>query len=324
MKTYVATALKLLLSYLLIIVLGTLLGAVLYMIYSLCTTLVAGQGIASFEPVVFVRGIFLCAPIVMMASSLFMVIYLICHPSHSWLPLSVYAVLCFVTWLVFIPLVFSAWFSVSAGVEQAEDKKSVLLSPGYFRNEGKSLFFYTRVTEDNVADGVCITFDKSSGELSTFSSVELPYSERGFTDSLIRESVGMPRLVFVLTAGFTTVLHIAQTEYTKGYLSWLCFSSMALAFFAAAGLRHVSKWRLVSLIFVGYYSFGVIIFNGLCYSDFIVTSVQDAVNGILKNYIHVGNPFLVICNLLLAVIFAVIGLVLDVHRKAELKEKGAD
>ena len=57
---------------------------------------------------------------------------------------------------------------------QMEAKKEVTLSSGYFRHEDTGhIFYYSRVWNYNIADGICIAPDAADGGVYTFSGVSL-------------------------------------------------------------------------------------------------------------------------------------------------------
>ena len=314
MKTSLSNALKLLVSYIVIMLVGTFLGAVLYTIYSLCTTIVAGELISFFDPALFMKGIFVCAPVIMAASGMLMIFYLIRHSSGSWLPILFYIIIYLSTWIFLMPLSFS--------VEHVflERHKAVTLatpnvSSGYFRRSGPYISYFSKVDDTNYVSGLCIDANGASKEVYTFSDMILVQGDEIFVDSLVQENMGMPGFVADMFIYGSGLLQIGRVEHRHGFFHWLCFATMGLAIAAIAGLRHVSKWRLVNVVLMFYSMFLILFLNIYSYFESFLTPLVVYMNGILEKVIRVENPFLLTSNLLLAFIFALTGLLIDINRK---------
>ena len=88
---------------------------------------------------------------------------------------------------------------------------------------------------------------------------------------------------------------------------------------SVAGSRHLSSWRIVNVIVILFLTFGILTFNVINYEQSFITPIQLYFNSYLEKFIKIGNPFLMVCNFLLAIILFVIGLVIDIKRKKEIK-----
>ena len=332
MKTQssISIALKLIIFYLFVLVAGTVACAVVYTIYSLCTSLVAGQGLPSFNFAYFLNGIFVFTPVVLIVSGVLMCLYLIRNSSPSWLPLIVYALLYVASWCLLMPLNFLLYNKiVNTGavgeVSKADSDTSlgtllkepdVVLSPGYFRHEGDDfIFYYSFVDENNVADGMCIIPEAKNQHVQTFSAVALPL-KADFSDNLIKDTVDMPQSVSTLVRYFRLLIQIAHKEFSEGFLVWLSFATISLALLSVAGLRHVSKWRLINVLMLICATVCIVVFNIFAYTESAMESVKNTVNGI-ASFLPSKNPFAAIVNVLIFVLFTIIGFVIDIHRKSE-------
>lgn len=332
MKTQssLSIAIKLVIFYLCVLIAGTVMCAVVYTIYSLCTSLVAGQGLPSFDFSYFLNGIFIFTPVVLIVSGVLMCLYLIRNSSPSWLPLIVYALLSVASWCLLMPLNFSLYNRIAtqaggqhpqgtAGEEQAGHllkEPDVVLSPGYFRHEGDNIiFYYSFVDEKNVVDGVCIVPDAKTHNVQTFSGVALPV-KADFSDNIIKDTVDMPRSVSTLVTHFRLFIQIAFEAFTGGFMAWLCFATISVALLSVAGLRHLSKWRLINVLLLICATVCIVVFNIFSYENSVLDTAKQAVNSKM-GFLPLKNPFAALCNIAVFVIFTVLGLIIDIHRKSE-------
>ena len=92
-------SIKIFAAYIAIVMLGLCTGAFLYMTYSLCTVLVAGQKFSAF----FLQGIFEVLPTVLSLCPLFISFYLIRHKEIPWYSVLVCMILHLCLWIFFIP-----------------------------------------------------------------------------------------------------------------------------------------------------------------------------------------------------------------------------
>ena len=314
----IKTSLKLLLSYIVIVIAGTLFGACLYMIYSLCTMLVAGESLSGFSTDFFIRGLFVSFPISVILSCMFLVLYLIRHPASPTFPLVTYIVLAFISWLSFIPL-------CNIIAEKYESKTVVVktnrvVSANVFRHDGKDVVLYTHINADRTAEGVRI---KNGEEIDHFFTEPVMQSKSQFSDNLIEESIAMPRLFKYVIQGDDILGRVAKASQKAGYSYWICFASLGLALLSVIGLRRITSWRLLNTFMVIFATIGILVLNALYYGTGIFGHVPIIVDGWFRKTTFLQNPFMVICNSVIAIVFLAWGLCLDLFKKnPDLDEEG--
>ena len=322
----IKTSLKLIAAFLAIGIVGSVAGACLYMVYSACTVLVAGESLAAFSVTLFVNGLFASFPVCMMVSSMMLTLYLIRHPAFPIIPICMYFILMSSVWIVLVP--FSNKLSMKYRKTNQTEASTRTVSPGFFRHDDGYILFYSKITDAHEVDGVCIDDTGSSGRLYTYEKVPLAKNERKFSDSLIEETVAMPKLFQLIIKGNTilesTSLVMTERGKTIGYSWWLCFASFGLALLSVIGLRRVSNWRLLNTFLVIFTTAGIIGFNVLCYGKAPqLATISGVFDTWFKQTAFLHNAFPVVCNILIAFIFLVWGLCLDIFKKnTELDEEG--
>ena len=301
-KQSLISSLKLIVFYVCISIVMCAALASVYMIYMLCINMVAGQQLA-FDMQLFLDGVLLFLPLVLVLQAMFMTLWMIRHPESALLPVVFYAVIYIASWLFVLPAtVKSSPYDGSAYVgEHFSDKPSA----GYFRTSADKILYYSSIDQETArANGMCVDTQKPSGNVYTFSNVVLSQKRTVFTDSLIQNTIEMPPtlsiLVHYVQEFFLILVKCARGSF--GY--WLCFATMALPLLAVVSLRRFSQWRLVSVISIIFVSIGVIVFNILCYVNPAVVAVESSINGLLtkipplKSLSEFGNPCVMFANII--------------------------
>lgn len=311
MKSVLFSTLKIIIYHLLLLLFGTVVGAVLYMVYSMCTTLVAGQGFAAFNLAFFIQGIFLTVPVVFALSSAFVSFYAIRHREITMIPMAIFAVVYMLAWF-FIQPVF-----LHQGFVKAKRSSYVIehnpLSTGYFRNEtDRYVFYYSSVNEDGISSGVCIDKKTSGKRVYTFDETRHAMSDSAFTDSLIRTSIEMPPVTqFVIETVVSKYLGILTLESSSGILCWLLFSSLGLALACVVFLKDFSRWRLINVILIFSGTLLLISFNINVLSYGKLYFLTERISSIFTFVPEQSNFLVVIVNLLVAVGSVVLGTILS-------------
>lgn len=295
------TTLRLIIYYAFLTVFLCAALATVYMIYTLCVNLVAGQS-PSFNAELFVQGIYIFLPLVLIFQAMFMTFYLIRHPTQSVLPLIVYVLIYVSSWLFLIPGAAKANAAVSADspIQEISDKPSA----GYFRKSGSQIFYYSSIKENGSANGLCVDTQKAGNNVYTFSNLQLSKKRTTFTDSLIQSTIEMPDSLSIII-NYVTELSVILTKCagrTKGY--WLCFATLALPLLGVIAFRNFSQWRLVNIVAILIVTFGSIAFNIAGYMSPTVVTAEKAVNTalgklpLIKNLAPLGNPCVILSNIL--------------------------
>ena len=85
--------LKVIPLYIVTVVIGTVVCAVAYSLYSLCTHMVAGAQVKIFNLNYFLEGVFIFSPAILILSGLLTCAYLIRHPPASAFPTIIYMII---------------------------------------------------------------------------------------------------------------------------------------------------------------------------------------------------------------------------------------
>lgn len=279
------------------------------MVYSMCQNLVAGQT-STFSLALFLKGLLVTTPCVFEVSSLFLVFYLIRHPSDSWLPIGTYWVIGFILWFFLIPGLFHLQNSYIKHPALEENRSAV--SAGYFRTIDDHVIYIENVTEEGRSEGVIFDLLEETNRVSTFTDAELIIRTEGFQDSIIQDSVSATNFMkkTIYGVGFLQQM-MADTE-KGGYKYWITVASLGLALLSIAGFRNISEWRLLDVLAV-FIIFGcVVLFNtvvnlntGIIYES--IWKMNKSMTALKSFY----NPMQIICNLAFSGAMIFIGIILD-------------
>ena len=304
--------LKVIPLYIVTVVIGTVICAVAYSLYSLCTHMVAGAQVQIFNLKYFLDGVFIFSPAILILSGVLTCAYLIRHPPTSAFPTIVYMIIYAVFWVILMPLNFRLADRFNLTQEEAA-ASPVQLSDGFFRESGQGhIYYYTSVSDKNVVDGVCIA-PSDSQMVYTFSDIQLP-GATDFSDPLIKQTVQMPEVLQVLSKWFNSFMVIARTSCTRGTFEWLCFASIGFALLSVVGLRQISKWRIIDLVLVVGVTAGILALNILGYTNSFMDPIKAKVDGMLPT---IKNPLLVLLNILICIICLCIGIIVSAKRSRQ-------
>ena len=305
-KQSLTSSLKLIVFYVCMSVVMCSALAAVYMIYTLCINMVAGQQLA-FDIKLFLDGVLIFLPFVLVLQAMFMTLWMIRHPESTVLPIAVYAAIYLASWIFILPATVRETTSETRRYvgQNVADKPSA----GYFRTSTDKIFYYSSVDEaSSLANGLCIDTDKPADNVYTFSNVRLSQKRTVFTDSLIQNTIEMPPSLSILVKYVQNFFGLLAKCSRGGAGYWLCFASMALPLLAVVALRRFSQWRLVSVISIIFVTFGVLAFNIACYADYAVTNMNGPINEILtkipplKSLARIGNPCVILANIVIFLI----------------------
>ncbi len=314
-------AFKLILCYLFCVIASTLLAALVYMVYRICTTLVAGQAIHAFSLTLFLEGALVMLPLVLAFAIMLMAFYLTRHPSRKILSVIVYVVLSLATWYAALPPVLHLaenHFTASS-VKVSES----ILSPGFFREAEPYVFYYSGVDSANNAQGLVFEKNNDVQQVYTFSDVQLPHASGGFSDSLIGETVEMPSLMRRMLSWYKGLAMGAFRANDAGYVTWAFYASMGIALCSVLGLYKVSKWRLLNMNAILYASVGIIVYNYLLVVTDVLAGPSQVVATWFRKLTFIQNPLQVLLNLFVALVFLLVGIISAARNKKAHATMGA-
>jgi hypothetical protein len=299
------------LTYVAVCVFGTLLGAVFYMLYVSCILFVAGTPFAAVSLSAFLHGCILFFPACLLFSSLFLTLYKIRHPEGFLVPFCVYLVLGFVTWTVFFP--FSLRIIKMQTVDTMSGKK--MLSPGFFRYSGDTVYYFTTVTKNGKASGMGIRLG-SSGDVREpvflFTGMQLEDdSDTPFSDSLAGNVLLMPALLGVMVRNISILYRAAlSVSGTGGWIRWLFFASLGLGLLSVYGLVRCTTWRLLNTFLVIFSTVSLCLINSFYYHvPVFFSSAEKILNDWTVKIMPFHIPFIVVVNMFFCLIFSLTGII---------------
>lgn len=320
-ESSIITTLRMVLIYVLVLIIGTAICAAVYTAYSLCIKMVAGGGVNVFNLGYFLTGVNKFFPLVVVLCGAMMCFYLIRYSIVQVIPLVTVVAAIIATWVFLIPLNYT-WLSKYAETHpQTEVEKS--LTSDYFRvGKTGAVFYYCSVEDGSIADGVCIDPENQDDKIYTFSNVSIPKS-KGASDSLIHKSIGMPKFVEILTMWSRMFFRISHQAWKGGFLAWLCFSSIGLALASVVGLCSVSKWRMVNLVMVCMSIIGILVLNIMAYTQSFMDPAKAFLEGAMSK-LPIKNPLIVIMNVLIFVVFSLLGFIMQQKYRKALRLENED
>ncbi len=103
----------------------------------------------------------------------------------------------------------------------------------------------------------------------------------------------------------------------NGYANWLAFASFGLALMSVAGLRRISRWRIVNLTFVLFFTSLIVVMNVLSFVPSFLTGFETFMNGLLRKVFNYANPILFIMNTFIALALFLTGLLIDIFNHSD-------
>lgn len=309
-------ALNMIIYYFAVVILGTVVAALIYMICCDLTVLVAGEKLKVFCWDFFLHGLVVMFPLVASFALGFLIFYGIRHNENHFIRLAAYSFLCALTWIVFIPLCFNLQQTYESSF--AENYEIQKLSSGYFREKNGNVFYFSRITENGEADGVFIDLlgvTGESGKVVRFTNSKLADDfSSDFADSLVKDAIKLPLVVSVPVKVYSTLMEYARNAWSGGIGQWLGFLSFALALCSVIAFQYSSGWRLINGLSVMFFAGLVCLVNYGFYCGMIFKNTRNVWNsyfmelsekntGFLQNLFSAEEPMLIFINL---VIFAVI------------------
>lgn len=311
MKNCIKHSVKILAASAAVILIEIFTGAVLSMALSLCSALVAGQKVSAFSLHFFVRGIAAVLPAAIFLSPVFISFYLIRHKEIAGIPVFVCIAGVFCLWLFAVPVLNG--HSESAAFKA--DSQPPHLSSDYFRtsSDGRYIFYYSEITPQNSASGVCIDTRRIKDKVFTFSDIQLPH-ETAFSDPLIQSSLEMPGSLKLVISLFSAFTETARSKSHEGLLEWLCFSSAVAAFLAVIWLRNCSQWRLVNVLLIAVAFMAVLLVNSVLLQTSVFAS-DVRLPAVLLKAVPAGGCAVAAVNCAFFALFSIAGAIACVRRK---------
>ncbi|MBQ0050966.1 MAG: hypothetical protein KBT11_02755 [Treponema sp.] len=307
------------LTFILIYVLASLVGtaifATLFMFNTDMMLYVTDTNSPLFSLDYFLYGASLAYPLVGVGVMVALVLVMIRNSKNQIPCLIAYIVLGLFTWTVAIPF----------SLKQAEKQDGLLeniavkaTSAGIFRGDASGVFYYSRILEDGKADGIFIDttgyLGKDDGFITFYDTPINNASAYPYSDILIKRAVQPSNFVVFPLSIYSSILTSATHYNGMGFLFWLCFASMGLAMLSTYGIQFFSEWKLSSGMFVIFTVLAIAVGNFHFYMDIMPKFIKDFSRVMAENT-GVDNAFIVAVNLIVAVVFTLLGIVMSIYRR---------
>ncbi len=286
------------------------------------TQLVIGTRFSLFRFEFFLKGVYLSFPLVSIMALLMIILYQIRHPQHSVPSVAVFIALNLLLWAMLMPLVLG--LSLRTDIRPPAAAPSA--SSGFFRNEDGLVYYWEVFSHNGKGEGLYIDLygvHGEPGQVYPLHQVDKPEQKTPspFADTLVQKSIDMPKCVSIPLTAYLSLLYYARDCLSRGYLQWLGFASLGLAFMSLYGLGWLSSWRLLNAFVVMVVSVCIALVNYALYAGLLLPGVsrfwQLGLGAFGK---HV--PFTACVNVLIALCMLGIGLANSFLRRE--KARGAD
>lgn len=326
-------ALKMMLSYLMFLVIGTVVGILIIVEFLATVGLIAGRTQTIFANEFFIRAFFIVVPVIIVGSGTFLALYAVRHHAKKAVSAVTYVFLCLFTWLVIFPafLVFSESSSFLAqfdSVEKLAETNDAPLSKNYFRRIGNFIYFITDETpkesrpitintvtglQEEKSDSVVIFMESTDPgsmmfEVSSVSDI-LKVQAEPFTDTLIRDTMSYEFLPLFYRS-FDLLMATAKNAWDGGIINWIFFASLGCALCSVYAFIGMSRWRIINTLAVILMTAFIVVYNYLYFAGFIPI-IDIPLGGIFS---RIDNLFLELINFCVAIVFILIGVIMSIVR----------
>ena len=300
-------ALRLLLIYFLLMIFGICSCSVLYTIYLQILNSVAGTKIDFFDLRIFLKSLFYVIP------CFCFVIGSLLAFSHvrrrgGILQLLMYIFLMLLTWGVILPL--SLKYSDNFDIQNIN---SSTLSEKQFRDFDKEVYYFNS-NLDSEKNSTTVIIDKNHNgivqleQMSQESAQKLYEAAAPYKDKIIKDTFDENAKITV--SNFQYLVSSAKTAFNSGWNYWLAFLSIGLVLSSLYGLSNLFAWRLVNISIVSVLTLLILCLNSVCLINPKIYFVINKINStdffsFLSRYMN--EPFIVLLNLIFAILFIVIG-----------------
>ena len=298
-------------AYLLICIGGAFVCAVMYMIYGDCTCLVAGSPSSLLSLYYFLKGFLLAVPICAALAPYFLILYIVRHSKKIISPLITLCVLSIFSFFVLIPcfINLNTYYETSFTNNKQQEK----LSEGFFREDNSCVYYYTNVYNDNTADGIeypMENLDFSLEQTKILKKEEIhKFDSEPFADILIKDTLSVPPLVKSFVSSVLDFYNILITVLKRGYAHWLCFCSIVFALVSTFAFVRATGWRLLNVLFICLSTVGIFIFNYLSYCTDMFSQISNFMHRTLPFTVSLYYPVPFCGNIIITIVFAVLGII---------------
>lgn len=321
-------ALKLAFVYFVNLILGTIIGTVLYSLYLNLLGFVVGRENNLFNDAEIFQALFYVIFCMLIFILPIVAYYKIRHPG-SVLQLVIYIVLCALTWALLMPCSFKLRdFCVR---KFSHEVKTESLSPNYFRQVDDDVYFITREfkvqEKGRAAEAPVIIIDTSENGIVEYKTIgdypsqdinkkALPFREIQLRKMFGEEGSPIP-------FNFKVLLSMIEGGYSWSLTHFLTLLSFILLLCSVYGVTNLFDWKLLNAIMLFVITAAIITLNSV-YFNSQFDAIKNRMNnlGMFKALRGITTePLLFITNVLFALIFTTTGTIKFAVRKHSQKVK---
>lgn len=307
-------ALKLLLTYFILLILIVAAASICYSLYLIITNHVEGSKINFFDAKVFITSFFR-----VLTSSLIFIcpicVYKLIKYKRSFSVFVTYIIICIVNWMILFPISLhfrSIYSDVNFKQERLSERKFREDHNGniyYFtRDFGTSPLTYqdtpTVVINPENLNAVSIKEIKDTPDFVLYQDAE-PYS-----DVLVKNTISVNKKIKIIE--IEKIIDSANLALGKGPSYFLGFLAFAFALCSLYSLLNFFDWRLLTAVSIFTGSLLIILLNSLYYLpafDLLKENLLLKSNFINYCQNYVQQPLLVIINLLIGILMSLLGII---------------
>ncbi|EID85846.1 hypothetical protein MSI_02740 [Treponema sp. JC4] len=318
-------ALYFILIYLVLLILGTLLATLLYSLYLNVTNFTAGQPMALFQTGDIIKSFFYISACYAFLIGPVLCYYRIRHPfgaAQTFAYIFIFAL----TWTVVFPMNYKLKTFVNNNYDFATVEKEQGLTGGYFRKVGDKIYY---LVEDYNYDRVTriIELDTESDQAARYRVVfsdeafELLKAGKPYKDIIIKSTFEDSSITNFIN--LKSLVDYGETSFSKGFIAYLCFLSLAFAICSIYGLSSMFDWNLLNVCAIVVSLSAILIFNSLYFS----AAFQPVIRQIYKigffdfTNRFIQNSFLVFVNTVFGLIITTAGIIKFILKKTAVKKE---
>lgn len=303
-------ALKLISTYFLILICGLLFGTIMYSFYLNVRNFVAGNEIVLFSFSELAKAgiyvsycmIFLICPVISY--------YRVRHPS-GFPQIIAYVIICLFTWLVLFPGVY--YLDKIYEKNNTEPEPAVHFSKGYFRPGEEKVYFFTKdLGSKNDYSPNTVVIDTSDEGIVTFENLyddynfELTHLSNPYKEIQVKNSFNMRGNS--IPVNFKMLIYVAKRSFSKNFLSYLEFLSLAVAICILFALSSFFEWRLINTTFIFFLTSLILSINSFYYSYSFISVKQKLTDNRFFTMLgrHIDEPLIFVANNLFTIIFVIV------------------
>ena len=309
-------ALKLAMIYLIILIVGTVLGTILYSLYLNLLGFISGRDITFFTDSELFLSLFYVMPCMLIFIIPVISYYRIRHPGGI-LQFIVFIILCLVTWIILMPVTLKLKDFCSKRFNTNIERET--LSPNYFRKVDNDVYYFTREFQSDApgktAEAPAIIIDTSEyGDvdyrlLGDYPGFALNRKALPYREIQLKKIFGDGEKPIPIN--FKLLISKTQSAYSGGLRQLLLLLSFVLLICSVYGITNFFDWRLLNAVMLFVSTAVILCLNSVYYEpqfDILKSRIMDNAFFRFLNGI-VSEPILFILNIVFALILIISGIV---------------